>query len=97
MITPPPGVVSLLPPKRIATPATPAAARISHGHPATRTGGAESGRKQGLQPVCERFPAVADVPAATCLSEEPSRIVTTPDVVSTCVCEHSTSTRKLSA
>src|SRR5580765_7552205 len=71
--------------------------RTNHHGNAVRIGGAEFGRMQGLQPVCERLPATAVVPATTCLSFVPSRMVTTPAVVSTCVCEHSTSTRKLSA
>ena len=97
MIVPPPGVVVVFLPKRMAAPAAPAATKISHQAPAVRTFGAESGRRQGWQPVCERLPAVADVPAAICLSEVPSRMVTEPDVVSAWVCEHSTSTLKTSA
>src|SRR5436190_22004448 len=81
----------------MATPTTPAATRINHGSPTIGVSGAELGRRQGLHPGCERFPAVAVVPAATCLSFAPTRIVTAPVVVSKWVCEHSTSTRKLSA
>ena len=78
----PPTRGSVFLPSRIAAPATPAPRSRSHGHPAIATGGAESGRKQGSQPVCARLPAVAEVPAATWRSVEPSRIVTRPEVVS---------------
>src|SRR5688572_18949974 len=76
-------------------PTTPPAISRSHGQPPIGIGGAEFGRRHGLQPVWARLPADADVPAAICLSDVPSRIVTMPATVSTCVCEHSTSTRKL--
>src|SRR6478735_3070508 len=88
--------VSDLRPTRTATPATPAATRTSHHGPPKATGGAELGRRHGWQPVCDRFPAVPLVPATICLSLVPSRIVTIPATVSTCVCEHSTSTTKVS-
>src|ERR1051325_10739214 len=98
MITPPLVLVAPLPvPSQKATPATPAASRINHGSPTIGVSGAEFGLRHGLHPGCERFPATAVVPAATCLSLAPTLIVTRPVVVSTWVCEHSTSTRKLSA
>ena len=84
-------------PIKIPIPATPAARRRSNGQLPTDGPGAESGRRHGLHPVCTRLPAVALVPATTCLSVEPSRIVTIPALVSTCECEHSASTVKLSA
>src|SRR3954454_23337272 len=82
---------------QIPTPAAPAARSRSQGQLPIAGDGPELGRRHGLQPVCTRLPATAVEPAATCLSFEPSRMVTLPAVVSTCVCEHSTSTAKLSA